>query len=66
MSYGPSPPRLRPLSARRSAILSVLDVGTSKVVCLVAKLEPVEAGSCRAAARTSAAFSASAISARAA
>ena len=44
MSFGPSPPRLRPLSARRSAILSVLDVGTSKVVCLVAKLEPVDAG----------------------
>jgi cell division protein FtsA len=25
-------PRLKPLSARKSAILSVLDVGTSKVV----------------------------------
>lgn len=33
-------PRLKPLSARKSAILSVLDVGTSKVVCLVAQLQP--------------------------
>lgn len=35
-------PRLKPLSARRSATLSVLDIGTSKVVCLVAELQPVE------------------------
>jgi len=34
------PPRLRPLSERKSAILSVLDVGTSKVVCLIARLNP--------------------------
>ncbi|GGC67253.1 cell division protein FtsA [Chelatococcus reniformis] len=34
-------PRLKPLSARRSATLSVLDVGTSKVVCLIAQLKPV-------------------------
>ena len=33
-------PRMRPLSARRSAHLSVLDVGTSKVVCLIAHLIP--------------------------
>ena len=37
-------PRLKPLSARKSATLSVLDVGTSKVVCLVAELRPVEPG----------------------
>ena len=36
-------PRLKPLSARKSATLSVLDVGTSKVVCLIAELQPVEA-----------------------
>ena len=35
-------PRLKPLSARRSATLSVLDIGTSKVVCLIAELQPVE------------------------
>ncbi|HUZ67510.1 MAG TPA: cell division protein FtsA [Beijerinckiaceae bacterium] len=35
-------PRMRPLSARRSAILSVLDVGTSKVVCLIARLMPAQ------------------------
>ncbi len=37
-------PRLRPLSTRRSATLSVLDVGTSKVVCLIAELQPTEPG----------------------
>jgi cell division protein FtsA len=36
-------PRLRPLPNRRSTLLSVLDVGTSKVVCLIAKLLPAEA-----------------------
>lgn len=35
-------PRMRPLSARRSAHLCVLDVGTSKVVCLIAHLMPSE------------------------
>jgi cell division protein FtsA len=34
------PPRLRPLSERKSAILSVLDIGTSKIVCLIARLNP--------------------------
>jgi len=37
-------PRLKPLSSRRSATLSVLDIGTSKVVCLIAELRPAEAG----------------------
>lgn len=35
-------PRMRPLSSRRGAILSVLDVGTSKIVCLIARLQPIE------------------------
>ena len=35
-------PRMRSLSTRRSAILSVLDVGTSKVVCLIARLMPAQ------------------------
>jgi cell division protein FtsA len=35
-------PRMRPLSGRKSATLSVLDIGTSKVVCLVAELQPAE------------------------
>jgi cell division protein FtsA len=34
---------MRPLSARKSAILSVLDVGTSKVACLIARLMPATA-----------------------
>ena len=37
-------PRLKPLGTRRSATLSVLDIGTSKVVCIVAELKPVPAG----------------------
>jgi cell division protein FtsA len=36
-------PRLKPLSSRKSATLSVLDIGTSKVVCIVAELLPAEA-----------------------
>lgn len=35
-------PRLKPLSARKSATLSVLDIGTSKIVCLVAELQPID------------------------
>jgi cell division protein FtsA len=35
-------PRLKPLSSRKSATLSVLDIGTSKVVCLIAQMKPVE------------------------
>ena len=38
-------PRLKPLSARRSATLSVLDIGTSKIVCLVAELQPYDSQS---------------------
>lgn len=37
-------PRLKPLHPRRSAVLSVLDIGTNKVVCLVAKLKPHDGG----------------------
>ena len=37
-------PRLKPLSTRKSATLSVLDIGTSKIVCLVAELRPVTNG----------------------
>ena len=40
--YGPSlTPRMRPINPKRSTIVSVLDVGTSKVVCLIAELLPV-------------------------
>jgi cell division protein FtsA len=37
-------PRLKPLSPRKGAVLSVLDVGGSKVVCLIARLLPMEQG----------------------
>ena len=42
MSSATMPPRMHPLSVRRSAILSVLDVGTSKIVCLIARLQPIK------------------------
>jgi cell division protein FtsA len=42
MNYAPMIPRLRPLSLRKSALLSVLDVGTSKIACLIARLIPME------------------------
>ncbi|MHB2167558.1 cell division protein FtsA [Alsobacter sp. R-9] len=32
---------MKPLSPRKSTVLSVLDIGTSKVVCLVARLDPI-------------------------
>ena len=33
-------PKMKPVSPRRSAIVAALDVGTSKVVCLIARLKP--------------------------
>ncbi len=35
-------PRMQPLPSRRSVIISVLDVGSTKVCCLIAKLTPRE------------------------
>ena len=34
--------RIKPLNARRSAIVSVLDVGSTKIACLIARLKPRE------------------------
>ena len=39
------PPRMKQLGARRSATMAVLDVGTSKIVCIIARLTPVGDGS---------------------
>jgi cell division protein FtsA len=33
-------PKMKPVSPRRSAIVAVLDIGTSKIVCLIARLKP--------------------------
>jgi cell division protein FtsA len=33
-------PKMKPVSPKRSAVIAALDVGTSKVVCLVARLKP--------------------------
>ena len=35
-------PRMRPLPVRRAVVMSVLDVGSTKVCCLIAKLKPRE------------------------
>ncbi len=37
------PPRMKPLSPRRSATFVALDVGTSKIACLIARLTPLGA-----------------------
>ena len=31
---------MKPVSPKRSALVAALDIGTSKVVCLIARLEP--------------------------
>ena len=33
-------PKMKPISRRRSAIVCGLDIGTSKIVCVVARLKP--------------------------
>lgn len=35
-------PRMRPLSTKRSSVVSVLDIGSSKVVCMIGRLTPRE------------------------
>ena len=39
LQYGLAP-KMKPISPRRSALVAALDVGTSKVVCLIGRLEP--------------------------
>jgi cell division protein FtsA len=33
-------PKMKPVSPRRSAVVAALDIGTSKIVCMIARLEP--------------------------
>jgi cell division protein FtsA len=35
-------PRLKPLSGKRSSVVTVLDIGSSKVVCMIGRLTPLE------------------------
>lgn len=37
-------PRMRPLPSRRAVVVSVLDIGSTKVCCLIAKLTPCAEG----------------------
>ena len=39
LHYGLTP-KMKPISPRRSAVIAALDVGSSKVVCLIARLRP--------------------------
>jgi cell division protein FtsA len=39
LNYGLTP-KMKPISPRRSALVVALDVGTSKIACLIAKLRP--------------------------
>jgi cell division protein FtsA len=39
LHYGVTP-KMKPVPAKRSAVVAALDVGTSKIACLVAKLKP--------------------------
>jgi cell division protein FtsA len=39
LQYGLTP-KMKPISPRRSALVAALDVGTSKIVCMIARLEP--------------------------
>lgn len=43
MSARMLPPRMRALSAHKTVYLSALDIGTSKIVCLIARLDPADA-----------------------
>lgn len=36
-------PKMKPLGPRRTAIVSALDIGTSKIACLIARLKPAPA-----------------------
>ncbi|HVV60144.1 MAG TPA: cell division protein FtsA [Pseudolabrys sp.] len=33
-------PKMKPVSPKRAAVVAALDIGTSKIVCLIARLEP--------------------------
>ena len=33
-------PKMKPISPRRSALVAGLDIGSSKIVCLIARLRP--------------------------
>ena len=37
-----SPPRMKALQARRGASVCILDIGTTKTVCLIGRLTPLE------------------------
>jgi cell division protein FtsA len=39
LQYGLTP-KMKPLSPKRTALIAALDVGTSKVACLIARLKP--------------------------
>src|SRR5437660_12305554 len=42
LNYGLTP-KMRPLAPKRAALVVALDVGTSKIACLIARLKPQNA-----------------------
>jgi cell division protein FtsA len=41
-SWSHMTPKMRPLSARKSAVMAVVDIGTVKTACVIARLEPTD------------------------
>jgi cell division protein FtsA len=39
LHYGLTP-KMKPISPKRSALIAALDIGTSKIACLIARLTP--------------------------
>ena len=39
LNYGLTP-KMKPVAPRRTALIAAVDVGTSKIACLIAKLRP--------------------------
>ncbi len=39
LHYGLTP-KMKPISSRRSAVIAALDIGSSKIACLIARLRP--------------------------
>jgi cell division protein FtsA len=42
MSFATLTPKMKPLTARKSKIVCVLDIGSSKIACMIAKLKPAD------------------------
>ena len=48
LAYGLTP-KMKPVSPKRSTVVAALDVGTSKIACMIARLKPRQPQACTAA-----------------